>query len=150
MTVPVVIALGSNLGNRMLHLRRAIDALRRTIALVRLSAIYETTAVDMPAGSPRFLNMVVAGHTALRAEELLDALLAIEARLGRRRTTRNASRTIDLDLVLYGAYLKRSPRLTLPHPRFRAREFVLAPLRSLALGWMDPSTGIAIDGSRAF
>ena len=125
----VVIALGSNLGNRRWYLRRAVQELRKVISVVRVSSIIETEPVDAPP--PKYLNMVVVGHTRLSPEELLDALQAIEKRLGRRRAMRNAPRVIDLDLILHGAHVRRSARLTLPHPRYREREFVMRPLREL-------------------
>jgi 2-amino-4-hydroxy-6-hydroxymethyldihydropteridine diphosphokinase len=128
-TSTVVIALGSNLGDRRWYLRRAIDKLRRVISVVRVSSIIETEPVDAPP--PRFLNAVVLGHTHLSPEELLDALQAIENRLGRRRTKRNAPRTIDLDLILHSANVRRTARLTLPHPRAHERAFVMEPLREL-------------------
>lgn len=138
MTNSVVIALGSNLGDRRLNLARAIDALRREISLVRVSSIYETDPVDAPPGSPRFLNMVVTGHTALAPLALLDVLQRIESRLGRRRGLRNAPRTIDLDLILHGAHRLRTKRLTLPHPRYSEREFVMQPLREVWKGGRLP------------
>jgi 2-amino-4-hydroxy-6-hydroxymethyldihydropteridine diphosphokinase len=118
-----------------LFLRRAIDQLQRVIDVVRVSSFIETDPVDAPAGSPRFLNAVVAGSTRLSPQALLDELLAIEWRLGRRRTTRNAPRVIDLDLIIHSAHRVRTRSLTLPHPRFREREFVMIPLRELGLGW---------------
>ena len=143
---PVVIALGSNLGDRAYNLRRAVAALARVMRVVRVSSVVETKAVDAPPGSPDFLNMVVAGVTSLDAPSLLREMLAIESSLGRRRTgVRNAPRIIDLDLILYGAQLARTPELTLPHPRYRQREFVMQPLRQLQLGWRDPASGEAID-----
>lgn len=75
--------------------------------------------------------MVVAGYTALAPEALMEALLAIEARLGRIRGRRNAPRVIDLDLILHGAHRMRTKTLTLPHPRARERGFVLEPLRGV-------------------
>jgi 2-amino-4-hydroxy-6-hydroxymethyldihydropteridine diphosphokinase len=125
----VVIALGSNLGDRRRYLRRAVEELRRVISVVRVSSIIETDPVDAPP--PKFLNMVVVGHTRLSPEALLDALLEIETRLGRRRTTRNAPRVIDLDLILHSAHRRRTQRLTLPHPRYRERDFVMRPLREV-------------------
>jgi len=125
----VVVALGSNLGDRRWYLRRAVDALRRVISIVRVSSIIETDPVDAPP--PKFLNMVVVGHTNLSPENLLDALQRIETHLGRRRTTRNAPRVIDLDLILHSANRRRSARLTLPHPRYRERDFVMRPLREV-------------------
>lgn len=138
MTNSVVIALGSNLGDRRAHLAHALDALRREIAVVRVSSIYETAAVDSPAGSPPYLNMVILGHTALAPLALLDVLQRIERDLGRRRGLRNAPRTIDLDLIIYSGVRMRSPRLTLPHPRYAQREFVMAPLREVWRGGRLP------------
>jgi 2-amino-4-hydroxy-6-hydroxymethyldihydropteridine diphosphokinase len=135
----VVIALGSNLGNRHWYLRRAIEELRRVISVVRISPVLESEPVDAPP--PRFLNMVVVGHTTHTPEQLLQALQEIESRLGRRRTMRNAPRVIDLDLILHSAHMQQSARLTLPHPRYLQREFVMRPLRALRLSWRDPRTG---------
>ncbi|MFZ2491011.1 MAG: 2-amino-4-hydroxy-6-hydroxymethyldihydropteridine diphosphokinase [Thermoanaerobaculia bacterium] len=144
----VVIALGSNLGDRRLNLARAVHEMRTAVRIVRLSRIHETDPVDAPAGSQRFFNMVVAGYTALSPEELMASLLGIEARLGRiRRGIRNAPRIIDLDVILFGATLRRSRSLTLPHPRYRDREFVTAPLRELRLPWRDPVTGEPLSGT---
>jgi 2-amino-4-hydroxy-6-hydroxymethyldihydropteridine diphosphokinase len=81
--------------------------------------------------------MVVAGITSLTAEALLNEMQSMERKLGRRRTKRNASRTIDLDLIMYGATVLRTARLTLPHPRYRDRDFVMAPLRELKLPWTE-------------
>src|SRR5436190_480423 len=134
-SVSVAIALGSNLGDRAYYLRWAIDELRRVVDVVRVSSFIETEPVDAPPGSPPFLNAVVVAATTLPPQALLDALLAIEARLGRRRTVRNAPRVIDLDLIIHSAHRVHTRTLTLPHPRFREREFVMAPLRELGLGW---------------
>ena len=124
----VVIALGSNLGDREYNLRRAIDAL--PIRVVRVSAFIETEPVDAPP--PWFLNAVAIGYTSLAPEALLDALLQLETRLGRvRRGVRNEQRVIDLDLILYGATRMRTPKLTLPHPRAHDRDFVMEPMRSI-------------------
>jgi 2-amino-4-hydroxy-6-hydroxymethyldihydropteridine diphosphokinase len=92
------------------------------------------------------LNAVVAGYTDLAPTALLEALHEIESRLGRRRSTRNAPRVIDIDLILHSANLVRTRTLTLPHPRYLNREFVLGPLRELNLDWRDPATGIRFTG----
>lgn len=139
MSASVLIALGSNLGDRALFLRRAISSLRDIVHVVRVSAFIETDPVDAPP--PKYLNAVVAGYTELSPQSLLDALHAIESRLGRRRSTRNVPRVIDLDLILHSAHLIRTRTLTLPHPRYLGREFVRAPMRELGLGWRDPATG---------
>jgi 2-amino-4-hydroxy-6-hydroxymethyldihydropteridine diphosphokinase len=135
----VLIALGSNLGDRALFLRRAISSLRNVIHVVRVSSFIETDPVAAPP--PKYLNAVVAGYTELSPSALLDALHEIESRLGRRRSTRNAPRVIDLDLILHSANLLRTRSLTLPHPRYLDREFVLGPLREFKLHWRDPATG---------
>ena len=122
-----MIALGSNLGDRRYNLLRAVHAIGEVVRVVRVSSIIETDPVDAPP--PRYLNMIVSGYTALSPEALMEALLAIEARLGRvRRGTRNAPRTIDLDLILHGAHRRRTKALTLPHPRYRERAFVMEPM----------------------
>ena len=127
--VSVIIALGSNLGDRAYHLRRAIDAL--PIRVVRISTFIETEPVDAPP--PMFLNAVVIGYTSMGPHTLMNALLALEKRLGRaRRGTRNEPRIIDLDLIAYGATRMRTPTLTLPHPRAHAREFVMKPLSTIS------------------
>ena len=129
MPYTVAIALGSNLGDRAYNFRRALYELRKIVHIVRVSSFHETEPVDAPPGSPRFLNAVVVAHTPLAPLQLLEAMQMIESRLGRRRTrVRNAPRTIDLDLIFHSAHRMRSSRLTLPHPRYREREFVMKPL----------------------
>lgn len=142
MTYSVLIALGSNEGDRLRWLRAGVDALRDVIDVVRISSVYETEPLDAPP--PLYLNLVVAGTTGKTAEKLLAELLAAEQRLHRVRGARNAPRTIDFDLILHSAHVSRSKTLTLPHPRFRQREFVLAPFRELGLRWIDPNTQRAI------
>jgi 2-amino-4-hydroxy-6-hydroxymethyldihydropteridine diphosphokinase len=85
------------------------------------------------------------GESALSALDLLGALLAIEQKYGRERPFPGAARTLDLDLILYDGAIERSPELTLPHPRFRERRFVLAPLAEIAPDWRDPVTGRSIE-----
>jgi 2-amino-4-hydroxy-6-hydroxymethyldihydropteridine diphosphokinase len=138
----VLIALGSNLGDRALFLRHAVSQLSQVVHVVRVSSFIETDPVDAPP--PKYLNAVVAGYTDLSPTALLETLHKIESRLGRRRTTRNAPRVIDIDLILHGANLIRTRTLTIPHPRYLDREFVLGPMRELNLGWRDPATGAKI------
>ena len=124
----VVIALGSNLGDRAYNLRRAIAAL--PVRVVRVSTFIETEPVDAPP--PMFLNAVVVGYTSLGPHALMQELLALEKRLGRKRCgIRNEPRVIDLDLIAHGATRMRTPGLTLPHPRAREREFVMKPLATI-------------------
>jgi 2-amino-4-hydroxy-6-hydroxymethyldihydropteridine diphosphokinase len=127
------IGLGANLGAdlpaTLTHAARALAALPRT-HVVALSSAWRSARVD--AGGPDFLNAVAALETAIAPLELLDALQAIELAHGRERPYRNAPRTLDLDLLLYGDVSIDTPRLTLPHPRLAERAFVLRPLLEIA------------------
>ena len=139
----VAIALGSNLGNREQHLRDAVASLASNLSHLRVSSFRETEPVGA-VPQPLFINAAVVGETALSAPALLDALLAIERGFGRERPYQGAPRTLDLDLILYGGDIIEMPGLVVPHPRFRARRFVLAPLAELAPEWIDPVTGKTI------
>lgn len=144
----VILSLGSNLGDRRRNLRRAIDRLAGMVRIVRISSLYETEPLDAPAGSPPFLNLLVLALADIPPRELLAGLLRIESNLGRRRGARNEPRIIDLDLILYEARIARGPRLHLPHPRFRERNFVLEPLRELRIPWTDPVSGRPVSSFR--
>ena len=126
----VVIAFGSNLGPRLYHLHRAVHEVGKVVDLVCVSAPMETDAVDAPAGSPPFLNLVATGCSSLTPSELMGRLLEVERRLGRVRGLRNAPRTIDIDLILCSAWRVRGKDVTLPHPRAHRRAFVMAPLQT--------------------
>jgi 2-amino-4-hydroxy-6-hydroxymethyldihydropteridine diphosphokinase len=139
-SVPVAIALGGNQGERERILGDAIAALRHHITELRASTFHDTEPVGVDT-QPRFLNAAVIGTTALSAHDLLIALLDIERRFGRERPYRGAPRTLDLDLILYGDAVIDEPGLVVPHPRFRERAFVLAPLAEIAADWRDPVTG---------
>ena len=140
MGVPVAIALGSNLGDRERTLGDAVAALREHLARLSVSTFHDTEPVGVGA-QPRFLNAAATGDTALSARDLLAALLDIERRFGRERPHPGAPRTLDLDLILYGRLTIDEPGLVVPHPRFRERHFVLAPLAEIASDWTDPVTG---------
>lgn len=140
---PVAIALGSNLGDRERNLRDAVSHLAASVSHLRVSSFHETAPVGV-GDQPQFLNAAAVGETALTATDLLDALLGIERRLGRERPYPGAPRTLDLDLILYDAEVSDSSSLTVPHPRFRSRAFVLAPLAEIAADWIDPVTGLTV------
>ena len=124
----VAIALGSNLGDRQAHLAYAIERLREFLTNVRVSSIHETAPEGVDGPQPDYLNAVVSGDTALRPLALLQRLLAIERERGRTRPSLRASRTLDLDLILYGDEAIDTPELTVPHPRYKERKFVTEPL----------------------
>jgi 2-amino-4-hydroxy-6-hydroxymethyldihydropteridine diphosphokinase len=128
----VFVGLGANLGDARLTLRAAIDALAALPAtrLVAESSLYRSAPVD--AAGPDYVNAVVELHTGLEPEALLRALQAVENRFGRERAHRNAPRTLDLDLLLYGERRMATAALQLPHPRMHRRAFVLLPLAQIA------------------
>ena len=136
----VAIALGSNLGDRERHLRDALVALAGSVTNLRSSKFHETDPVGV-GEQPRFLNAAATGQTSLTPRECLDLLLDLERRFGRERPYAGAARTLDLDLILYGDRVIDEPGLVVPHPRFRERRFVLAPLSEIAPDWIDPVTG---------
>lgn len=124
----VAIALGSNLGDRQAHLAHAIERLRECLTNVRVSSIHETAPEGVDEPQPDYLNAVVSGDTTLSPMALLQRLLAIERERGRTRPSLRASRTLDLDLILYGDEVVDTPDLTVPHPRYKDRKFVTEPL----------------------
>ncbi|MGK2859656.1 MAG: 2-amino-4-hydroxy-6-hydroxymethyldihydropteridine diphosphokinase [Thermoanaerobaculia bacterium] len=135
----VVLALGSNLGDRQVHLRRAVRGLSGFVRVVAVSSVWETAPVGCPDGAGTFYNLVLAGWTRLSPEGLLDGVHGLEGVGGRRRRLPNDPRTIDIDIVFYGNRQVHRPGLTIPHPRFRERNFVLAPLREIATAVRFPS-----------
>jgi len=138
----VCIALGSNLGDRRAHLEWAVGELNRLVQDVRVSGVIETEPQEVAGPQPAYLNAVVIGETRLGAEELLQHLIQLEEKRGRERAHGwHAPRTLDLDLILYGDAVIESPGLVVPHPRFRERWFVLAPLVELEPEWKDPVSG---------
>lgn len=109
-----------------------------------MSSLHETEPVGVAGPQPLFLNAAAVGDTKLSAPAILDVLLAIEQGFGRERPYPRAPRTMDLDLILYGDQIIEAPGLSVPHPRFRERLFVLAPLAEIAADWIDPVTGRTI------
>jgi 2-amino-4-hydroxy-6-hydroxymethyldihydropteridine diphosphokinase len=132
----VAIALGSNLGDRAANLAAATDALR-TLATpgepFLTATLYDTAPKDCPADSPRFLNTAIDLHyPGTDPLVLLKQTQTIERTLGREpNPVRNASRIIDIDILLFGDISLKHPTLELPHPRIRERPFVLLPLQEI-------------------
>lgn len=146
MTVRAYIGLGSNLAHPRRQLARAIRALRR-LPRTRVAGV-SSNYVSAPQGAtgpqPDYVNAVAALDTALPPLGLLGRLRAIERRQKRAATReRNAPRTLDLDVLLYGRTRIAHPRLTVPHPRIADRAFVLRPLTELAPGVTIPGRGLA-------
>jgi 2-amino-4-hydroxy-6-hydroxymethyldihydropteridine diphosphokinase len=126
------IALGSNLNEPARQLRQALDALESLnhTRLLRASSAYRSAAVG-PGSQPDYLNAVSELETRLAPEALLDALQQQELAQGRTRNIHWGPRTLDLDILLYGELQIQSPRLTIPHPQMKQRDFVLHPLLEL-------------------
>lgn len=142
----VYIGLGSNLGDRRAQLLAARTALATTagLRLMAASALYETEPIGGPAEQGPFLNAVLHLHSALSPRQLLHCCLALETRLGRQRGEPWGPRTIDLDLLLFGATVIAEPELVLPHPRLHQRRFVLDPLCDLAPALVHPVLGVTL------
>lgn len=136
------IGLGANVGSPEASIHRAVELLDQTpeTLVVALSELRWTDPVGY-VDQPRFLNGAVAVETTLSAQALLDRLLEIEQELGRRRTTPNGPRTIDLDLLLYDQVELALPGLELPHPRLHLRCFALQPLAELDPELIVPGRG---------
>ena len=135
----VLISLGSNIGDRAAMLARAIEAMNAAaIRVLRQSSLYATEAVDGPRQAS-FLNAVVEAETPLLPLQLLHVILRIERQLGRRRIVPHGPRTVDLDILFYGASVIRTSELEVPHPRLPMRRFVLAPLAEIAPGLRHPT-----------
>jgi 2-amino-4-hydroxy-6-hydroxymethyldihydropteridine diphosphokinase len=137
----VYLSLGSNLGDRAENIARAIKALEaRGIRVIRQSSLYETEPVDVRGGW--FLNGVVEAETKMLPRQLMQTLLIIERSLGRKRRPLSEgpkeSRTIDIDVLLFGLSVVSEPDVEIPHPRMARRKFVLVPLAEIAGGVEHP------------
>ncbi|MDH5707700.1 MAG: 2-amino-4-hydroxy-6-hydroxymethyldihydropteridine diphosphokinase [Hylemonella sp.] len=132
MATTAYIALGANLGQARETVRQAIQAVAALpgLELRRCSSLYRTAPLD--ASGPDFINAVIEVATTLAPHDLLAALQGIEQAAGRQRPYRNAPRTLDLDILLYGDQAIDSATLTIPHPRMTERAFVLVPLAQIA------------------
>jgi 2-amino-4-hydroxy-6-hydroxymethyldihydropteridine diphosphokinase len=139
----VAVAFGANLGDRRRQILEAAGQVASFLANFRLSPLIETAPVGPGTeGQPAYLNAVGVGESDLSASAILQRLQAIEVAAGRTRPAPNASRTLDLDLILSGDEILETGRLQVPHPRFRERRFVLEPLAAVAPDLVDPVTGL--------
>lgn len=143
-----VLGLGSNLGDRWAFLDQAIGRLVGLDPSATWSRVYETEPVGGPDGQGPYLNLVVVVHTELDPEALLEFAHELESEAGRVRLERFGPRTLDVDIVDYEGVVRDDPLLTLPHPRWQERAFVLAPLSEVApdlleAGWMERLGGAA-------
>lgn len=140
----VVVALGSNLGERLAALQGAVDALADTpdFFVTGVSPVYETDPIDSPDDAGPYLNAVLLADTTLPAARLMERALAIEDAFERERSeVHNAPRTLDVDLIVVGDRRSNEDFLRLPHPRAHERAFVLAPWHDLEPDAVLPERG---------
>ena len=124
--------LGSNMGNPQQQLLQAISSIEHLIGkLIRQSNLYQTAAWGK-TDQPDFLNQVIIVETNLTASETMQTILGIEEKLGRVRTVKNASRTIDIDILFFNTDIIHQKDLLVPHPEIANRRFVLVPLNELS------------------
>ncbi len=131
MSVIAYIGIGSNIGDKKANCLQAVDHLKETGSVTRVSSLYYTEPIGYKEQED-FINAVAAVETTLSPVELLSACKSIEARMGRKRTVRWGPRIIDLDILLFGNLIVNQPELIIPHPLMAARKFVLAPLTEIA------------------
>jgi 2-amino-4-hydroxy-6-hydroxymethyldihydropteridine diphosphokinase len=136
----VYLGLGSNIGNREANLRDAVRRLHTDdLRLLRVSSLYETEPMGFH-DQPWFLNQAAEFETELQPLQVLQRIQAVEKTLGRKREIVNGPRTIDIDILLFGDVIMKTAELTIPHPRYRERRFVLEPLLELNPALQDPET----------
>ncbi|CAB4661373.1 MAG: 2-amino-4-hydroxy-6-hydroxymethyldihydropteridine diphosphokinase [Actinobacteria bacterium] len=135
-----VIALGANLGDPISQLDEAVSKINKELFVISVSNFIETTPVDAP-GQPNYFNGVLIVETEMKPLDLLHLLQRIEDEGGRERSTENAARTLDIDLISYGEIFLDTPELTLPHPRAYQRAFVLKPWLSIDSNGVLPGYG---------
>lgn len=141
----VFIGLGSNRGDRLKNMRRAVAAISGFAEDMICSSVYESPAL-LPQDAPKewdepFLNAVIAAGVSLQPMELLKELKRIEQELGRKKEAHWAPREIDLDILAYGNRVTQEDGLTIPHPQMVQRDFVLLPLAEVAGDWQFPARG---------
>jgi 2-amino-4-hydroxy-6-hydroxymethyldihydropteridine diphosphokinase len=140
----VYLSLGTNLGNRLVNLKHALERLKEFCKVVASSSVYETD----PWGykdQPIFYNQVVKIETVLEPIQLLQAIKKIELVMGRIPTFKYGPRLIDIDILLYDKLVMNSPELKIPHPQLKSRAFVLSPLEEIAPDLVIPGEKVDIE-----
>lgn len=133
----VYLALGSNVGDSRHYIEQAADRLKAILRNMKQAPVYASKAVGY-TDQPNFLNTAVSGQTDLDPADLLKRIKSIEQEVGRRPTFQHGPREIDIDIIFYGDTIIATPELTIPHPEFRDRDFVLKPLSDIRPDLNDP------------
>ena len=146
----IALSLGGNIGDVRTAFDSAVTALSEAgLSEIRRSSIYTTTPVDCAPGTPDFLNAALVGNWGGTPEELFILCKKLETMAGRpAKHARNASRTLDLDIILFGNRVIDLPHLTIPHPELQNRFFVLDPLVEIAPEWQCPKTNLTLQELR--
>lgn len=141
----VLMSLGSNKGNRLVMLTKAISELTRSgFCIIDKSKIWETTPWGFTE-QPRFLNMCINTETDLSPDEMIKMVKTIEERLGKIKKVKWGPRNIDIDIIAIGDLILETPELSVPHPHMHERAFVLIPLREIAPQFRHPITGRTLE-----
>ncbi|MFW0776630.1 MAG: 2-amino-4-hydroxy-6-hydroxymethyldihydropteridine diphosphokinase [Rickettsiales bacterium] len=138
----VILGLGSNVGDRLANLRKAVADITPLLTNIKSSSIYESKAL-LPAGSPSdwdnaFLNMVICGGTTMEPHTLLKAIKDLEDKIGRKRRGHWAPREIDIDILAMDDETIKTDMLAIPHPEMLKRDFVMVPLAEILPNWVHP------------
>jgi 2-amino-4-hydroxy-6-hydroxymethyldihydropteridine diphosphokinase len=128
---PAYLSLGSNVGDREMNLREAIQRLKTLGRVIAVSSFYESEPMEFTE-QPWFVNCAVALETSLSASQLMTGVLEIEREMGRQRVQKKGPRSIDIDILLFGDLIVNTSDLTIPHPAMAERRFVLEPLAEIA------------------
>jgi 2-amino-4-hydroxy-6-hydroxymethyldihydropteridine diphosphokinase len=132
------LALGSNLGDRLQHLKFGLSALEeRGVHVIRTASVYSTEPKEL-IDQPWFLNTAIEAETVLEPEELMRVCQEIERARNRLRKVPNGPRSLDIDIILFGERVMQTSAITIPHPRYTQRRFVLEPLAEIAPEQLDP------------
>lgn len=141
---PIFIAFGANLSNpKQTFVQACVDLRGSGVDILAMSGLWQSPAWPLNSGAPDYINAVASVRYGGTPEDLMQLLLDIETKHGRQRSVRNAPRTLDLDLLIWGQERRDTAHLSLPHPRMFTRPFVLLPLYEVAPDWRDPWDGMS-------